>query len=96
MLPSEEGTTLNVSRTFTSKPRPEHVFDCLICAIFARPGREEQLLYINMQWFRGVLVFKDRGTGANGAGGVLSGIERQVGDEPVCLVLCLQLFQGKS
>ena len=35
LLPSEEGTTFKVLRTFTWKPRPESGRDCLTCAIFA-------------------------------------------------------------
>jgi len=35
-LPSEHGTALKGSRTFTWKPTPEPGLDCLICAEFAR------------------------------------------------------------
>ena len=35
-LPSEEATTQEVVRTFTSRTRPESGLDCLICAIFVR------------------------------------------------------------
>jgi len=31
LLPSEEGTTQNVLKNFTSKPRPETGLDCLVC-----------------------------------------------------------------
>ena len=35
-LQREEGTTSNVPRTFTRKPRPESGLDCLTCSTFAR------------------------------------------------------------
>ena len=35
-LPSDKGTTSEVSRTLTYKPRPESGLYCLICAMFAR------------------------------------------------------------
>jgi len=37
-LPSEEGTSLHVVRTFTWEPRPETGLDCLVCAIFGGRG----------------------------------------------------------
>ena len=40
-LPSEEGTSYKVSRTFTWKPRPETGRDCVIRAIFARQQNPE-------------------------------------------------------
>jgi len=43
-LPSEEGRTLNVFRTFASMPRPEYGLDCLICATFARQRGEESTM----------------------------------------------------
>ena len=42
-LPSDEGTPVNVLRTFTGTPRPESGVDCLIRAILARPRQAEAL-----------------------------------------------------